>query len=134
MEKVLNDSKSKMHDFWAILKSAMFGIMLSLILILILALVLSILKMGESSINYVNQFIKIVSILLSERQLSKMIDSKYILKGAIVGGVYSLLSYSIFSILSGKFLLKISILTDLLFSLIIGIICILIWRWASKRK
>lgn len=134
MESTLTESKTKAGYVLTLLKSCLLGIIVSLILILIFALILKIVALDGGSIAYVNQGIKVISILFACLKMSKHLESKYFLHGMLVGAVYTILSFVIFSTLNGKFELQMSLITDLGFSMLIGAICAIISKAIVKKR
>lgn len=114
--------------FVAILK----GIMVSLLLILLFAFVLKLFTMDTKIISYINQIIKVISILVITFTFVRKWPNRAILKGALCGVVYTVISYLLFSILNNSFSLSKGNLTDLLFSVLIGIICAVIVKAFKK--
>lgn len=117
----------------AVLKGAVVAIFVSLIGILIFALIIKFASLNSKVIKPVNQVIKIVSIFLGVFFTLRKCNNKGWLIGLLVGAVYSVLSFILFSILSGGFSFGLSILTDLLFLSIIGFICGIILINVSKK-
>lgn len=110
------------NSFLGVLKGTFWAISISLICVLIFAFVIKFTSISESWITPINQGIKIVSILFGAYIMSKKIRSNGWLWGIILGSAYTLLAFLLFSILNGKFNFNISLLNDLIFGSIIGLI------------
>lgn len=109
-----------------ILLSALIAVIASLVLILIFALLIKWFEWGDNIIAPVNIGIKILSIAIGVLVATRN-SGKALAKGAIIGGVYVVFSYVVFSTLLGSFNLSIGNLWDLVFGTvvggIVGIIC-----------
>ena len=120
---VFSDNKI---SFARLVLSTIIAVIVSLGLILIFALLIKWFEWGDGVIAPVNIVIKILSIAVAVIIATKN-GNKSLLKGAIVGAGYIILSYIAFSALLGSFGLSIENLWDLIFGIvvggIIGIIC-----------
>ena len=106
-----------------ILKGALISVIISLICILIFAFFIKIIGISDSLILPINQVIKFVSIFFGVKVSLKKNKEKGFLKGLIIGFVYTLLAFAIFSILSKNFCFDKSLFNDVLFGTIGGILC-----------
>ena len=107
-------------SFWiSVLKGTIYSITCSLILILLFALLIRFLNIPDDFIMPINQAIKIISLFLGSF-LAFRGSNKGFIKGLMLGLLYSLFSYIIFSILCGNFSFVLTTFTDLLFSSILG--------------
>lgn len=106
-----------------IIKGALCAIAISLVCILIFALFIKLLNISDKLIAPFNQVIKFASIFFGVKVSLKCNKEKGFLKGLIIGFVYTLLAFIIFSILSKSFCFDKSLFNDLLFGTIAGIIC-----------
>lgn len=120
---VYNDNKLGVLK---ILLSSLIAVIASLVLILIFALLIKWFEWGDNIIAPVNIAIKILSIAIGVLVATKN-GGRALAKGSIIGGVYVLLSYVVFSALLGNFSLSVGNLWDLVFGVvtggIVGIIC-----------
>ncbi len=103
-----------------ILKGSITSVSITLVLILLFALLIRFVNINESVIMPVNQFIKIVSIFLGVYSALKFHKEKGWVKGMLIGAIYSVLAFVVFSILSSQLSFSMSTLLDILFSGIIG--------------
>ena len=106
----------------SITKGAAYAVIFSLAAILLFAVIINFTSIGEGAIQPVNQVIKGVSILLGCFFAGKKIKTNGWFMGLIVGLAYTLIAYLLFSFLDVDFRLSLSILNDLLFGGITGII------------
>lgn len=112
--------KIKDKSFWlGIIKSSILAVTISLILILIFALVIRFFDISDKLISPINQAIKILSIFFG-CLIGLKSSTKGLIKGIIIGFIYILLSYIIFSILSGTISFGVSSIIDILFACIVG--------------
>lgn len=103
-------------------KAIIIAVITSLVLILLFALTIKIFDFSDSVINPVNQIIKIISILVGTGIVTR--DGQGgIKKGIIIGLTYTFFAFIIFSLLAGKLVINLSFLLDLLFGMLIGVIC-----------
>ena len=103
-----------------ILKGITTSVSITLVLILLFALLIRLVNINEGVIMPVNQFIKIVSIFLGVYSALKFHKEKGWVKGMLIGAIYSVLAFVVFSILSSQLSFSMSTLLDILFSGIIG--------------
>lgn len=116
-----------------ILKGALNALIVSLLSILLFAFIIKLTSISDGLIKPINQVIKVLSIFLGCMFAFKKDGEKTILKGAIIGVVYTILAFVLFSILNGKFEFSASLIYDLLFSIAIGVICAIICNIFRKK-
>ena len=90
----------------------------SVMLVFIFAIILSSVSVSTSFIKPINQVIKGISLAIGS--LIALKGDKGLLKGAIFGAVYSVLSYILFSLIAGSFTVDFHVLLDLIFCVGIG--------------
>ena len=113
-------TKEKMN-FLPIVSGVVLSIVVSLVLILLFALLIKWLEWGDAVIKPINVAIKIISIAVGVLVATR--DGKNGLKkGAVVGVLYVLLSFLIFSLLLGSFSLSMKFVWDLLLGLLSGVL------------
>ncbi len=130
MEKVKNNEKSNI--LLNGLKGSMLSVCVSLVLILIFAFVIKLTCMSDTLIKPINQVIKVVSILIGTMFIVKKVKEKGLLLGCVVGLLYSILAFVVFSILNGGFSFDWTLLIDILFGVVTGAICGVICVNAKK--
>lgn len=106
-----------------VIKGALLSVVISLICILIFAFFIKTLGISDKLIAPINQVIKFVSIFFGVKLSLKKNREKGFLKGLLIGFVYTLLAFVVFSILSKNFCFDMSLFNDALFGTIAGIIC-----------
>ena len=112
--------KASTKNYWIqILKGTLVAVSVALVLILAFAIVIRFIKP-------INQVIKIISILFGVFAALKSDNTKGLKKGMIIGALFSLLSYLVFSILALRFSFDWSVVIDLIFASILGALCGLI--------
>lgn len=89
------------QSIFNVLKSVLFSLIISVALILILAVVAKYTDISDKAISAINQVIKVVALLLGILIGVKNQKGGLII-GAIVGLLYTLLSFAIFSAISGQ--------------------------------
>ena len=110
-----------------LLKTSLVGVIVSILLVLLFAFVLKFVNLSSGVISIVDQIIKILSIFVAIVMLNKTSSEGLLVKGLLVGVVYSILTFIVFSILNGGFNLSVGILSDIAFSgLVGGVVAILL--------
>lgn len=105
------------------LKGSLMALAISLIGILLFAFIIKLTNMSNNCISPINQVIKFLSIFIGVCFALRKNKSKGILNGLVIGIVYTLLAFIIFSALSKNFSFDKSLFNDLIFDCIAGIIC-----------
>lgn len=121
-------------SFINILKSCLMGIVTTLIGIVILAFVLKFVDLSTTTIGYINNVIKGLSIFVTILSIKKHNPSKLILKSIVAGILYAVISFVVFSILNGEFQLGLSFVYDLLFSVIVAFVITIILNLLKKKS
>lgn len=116
----------------ACLKGAFVSVCLSLVCILVFAFIIKLTNMSENLIKPINQVIKIISIFAGTTFTLKKNPQKELICSMLVGLLYTLLAFVIFSILNGKFSFGVSVLIDAIFGTILGAICGVICKVVKK--
>ena len=127
--RIANSSNS----FLTILKGAMNALIVSLLSILLFAFIIKLTSLSDGLIKPINQVIKVLSILIGCFFAFKKDSEKTLLKGGLIGVVYTILAYILFSALNGKFEFSVSLIFDVLFSLALGVICAIICNIFRKK-
>ena len=113
------NSKTKILS---IIKGAFWGVAFSLICILIFALIIKFTSISEKAIFPINQIIKVLSILFACFIVGKKVKKGGLFVGLFTGILYTIVAFVIFSILDGSFSFGLSVLNDLTFGAILGMI------------
>ena len=106
-----------------IFKGSLISVSITLVSILVFALIIKFANVPDNVIAPVNQAIKIVSIFFGCFLSLKHYQQKGLATGAMIGLIYTLLAFLIFSLLGNTFNLNLSLFVDALFSIIVGAIC-----------
>ena len=116
----------------SICKGVLCAVIVMLLFILAFALVIQLSGLSNHVISPVMQVVKVICIFVAVAIALKPVKSKGWLFGALVGLLYMVLTFLIFAIIDGKFILGISTLSDLLFQTLIGLISGIIIRLRNK--
>jgi len=103
-----------------ILKASLIGVVISILLVLLFAFVLKFVNASSSIISIIDQIIKIFSVFAAIVFVNKISNGNLLVKGLVVGAVYSVITFIVFSILNGGFNFSIAIFTDIIFSALVG--------------
>ena len=115
-------------------RAIFLGIIVSLIGLLAFALVMEFIILSDNFISAVNQGIKAVSLFIAIKYVSKFYTDKLIVRSLVIGLLYAIFAYLIFSILNGSFAFNMGTLTDILFAVITAFICGIIIKLLFNRK
>lgn len=107
----------------AIIKGSLIALCISLVGILIFAFILKYASISDKAIRPINQIIKGVSVLVGVFVAMRKVDKMGLVGGLLIGIVYTMLAFVVFSILDGNFEFNLTLLNDLLFGGIMGAIC-----------
>lgn len=120
--KQLTMDSNKKGFLGQVVKGALSAISLALVLILLFAVLIRFTSLSDKFIKPVNQIIKIVCILFGVKLSLKHDAQKGWFKGFLIGLIFSVIAYVLFSILSMEFSFSTSTLIDMVFSSLIGLI------------
>lgn len=123
MENVVTSTNTKSGFFISLIKGAFVAILISLVGILLFALFIKFVDISDSWIMPINQVIKLISILFGVKIFLKGSSGFGLFKGALLGIIYTIFAFIIFSILSSSFSIDFTLLYDVLFGCIMGAIC-----------
>lgn len=129
-EKVKNGSSFILN----LIKSACVGVIVSVLLVLIFAFVLKFVDLSDRVISVVDEIIKIASIFVSILYLIKHSPYKILFKSALVGAVYVLLTFVVFSALRGEYSFGMSTIVDVLMGAVVGSIIAIILNIFKRDK
>ncbi len=119
MENVLS---SKKQGFVGVVKGILFALIFTVVAVFLLAVLYKFVEMSDGTIKIANQVIKIISIALGVKIALKKNKSKGLLKGLIIGIFYTILSFLLFSILAKNFSFSLSLVSDIVFAGLVGLI------------
>lgn len=122
--KIKKIKEETVPSIWvSVLKGALVSLAVSLIGILIFAFFIKYVAIPTSAIKPINQVIKGISLLVGTFVALKASDKMGLMSGLLIGLVYTLLAFVVFSILNGHFEITKVLANDMLFGGIIGAIC-----------
>lgn len=107
----------------SLLKGVIISLSISLVSILVFAFILKFTNISDSFITPINQIIKGLSIFLGTFLGLKKEKKMGLISGLLIGMIYTLLAFVIFSALNGSFVFSRTLITDFCFGGIIGAIC-----------
>lgn len=119
----IQSTKNKYPLIGFIAKGTLIALCISLVLVLVFAFLLKFTNISDSAINPINQVIKGISIFLGVFIGLKKCKELGLVSGLLIGFIYTLLAFLVFSILSGSFVFDLTLLTDSVFGAVIGAIC-----------
>lgn len=105
------------------IKGGMIALAVSLVGVLIFAFFIKYVAVPVEAIRPINQVIKGISLLVGTFIALKDINQMGLINGLLIGLLYTLLAFLVFSILDGNFEFSRALINDLLFGGIIGGIC-----------
>ncbi len=107
----------------ALIKGSLIALCISLVGILIFAFILKFANISDGAIRPINQVIKGLSILIGVFVAMRKVDKLGLVGGLLIGIIYTLVAFVVFSILDGNFDFNLTLLNDVLFGSIMGAIC-----------
>ncbi len=107
----------------SLLKGVIISLCVSLVSVLVFAFLLKFTNISESIITPINQIIKGLSIFLGTFLGLKKEKKMGLISGLLIGMIYTLLAFVVFSALNGSFVFNRTLITDFCFGGIIGAIC-----------
>ncbi|MCQ2382042.1 MAG: TIGR04086 family membrane protein [Clostridia bacterium] len=116
----------------SISKGVLCAVAITLLFILGFALIVQLSGLSNNVISPIMQVIKVICIFVAVAIAIKPAKSKGWLYGALVGVLYMILTFLIFSLLDGKFVVNITALSDLLFESLVGVVSAIILRLRNK--
>ena len=132
-ERTMNEKVTKSSFFVALLKGSLMALSISLIAICIFAFILRFFDIKAEAIKPINQVIKIVSILIGSFYGLKKNKEMGLITGFLIGIVFTILAFIVFSILNGSFVFEKTLINDLIFGGIAGAIAGIIAVNFKKR-
>ena len=131
MQKI---KSTKFEGVLNLLKSALIGIVATLIGTVIFAVVLKFANLSSNLIAYINNIIKLFAIFIMITYVKRQTGNNLLLRAIVVGILYAILSFIIFSVLNGKFVLNSSVIFDTLFAVVVSIIVAIIINVLTNRN
>lgn len=115
--------KASNNGLLSVLKGVLVGLCASMLGILLFAFVLRFTNVSDKIISPVNQVIKGVSIFLGVFVALKKHKKSGLLNGLLIGFLFTIVAFLVFSLLDGAFCFDRTFLNDIVFGSIIGGIC-----------
>ena len=106
-----------------IVKTVVIAVLISMVLALVFALIVKAANVSENAISYVNQGIKIVSMLIAALIAFKRGGKGGWIKGLVSGLLYVITSFTVFSLIAGDFTFEDLTWVDFLTGAAVGVIC-----------
>lgn len=113
-------------------KGVLCAVIITLLFILSFSFIVQICGLGNGVITPVMQVVKVVSIFIAVAIAIKTIKSKAWLYGGLIGLLYMVITFLIFSMLDGKFIVDMTALSDLLFEVLAGVVSAILIRMRNK--
>lgn len=126
--------KNKSNFILQMIKSSVIGVVVSILLVLLLAFVLKFIEIPDRVITIIDEVIKIVSIFVAVISLVKKSPYKILFKGFLVGALYSVLTFVVFSALGGSYVVSIATIIDVVLGGVVGAIVAILLNVFSKEK
>lgn len=126
--------KSNASFVISLLKSAILGVIVSIVFVLILAFVLKFVELSDGVITVIDEVIKIVSIFIATISLVKKSPYKILFKSALLGAVYTILTFIVFSALRGSYSFGLGLIIDIVLGAVVGIIIAIILNIFTRDK
>ena len=104
--------------FSSIIKGVLFATIIALVGVLVFALVIKYLCLNSAAIKTINQFLKVLAIFLG--CFFSIGESKGLIKGALIGGLSSVIIYLLFALFVGQMDFGSSFIVDVIFSIVVG--------------
>ncbi|MFQ6752011.1 MAG: hypothetical protein ACLRFL_00400 [Clostridia bacterium] len=129
MQKV----KFNFSNLFGLIKCSLLGVVFTLLGTVIFAIVLKWVDLSAVTIDYINNAIIGISILLMIMCVNKMSQSKLLTRSILAGVIYALVSFLIFSILRGGIMWDMTIIFDLFYAVIVALISAMIVKLVRKK-
>lgn len=113
-------------------KGVLCAVIVTLLFILGFALVVQLTGLSNHVITPIMQVVKVFCIFIAVAIAIKPAKSKGWLYGALVGLLYMVFTFLIFSMIDGHFVIGVSALSDLLFQVLVGLVSAVFLRLRNK--
>lgn len=126
--------KFNFSNILTLVKCALIGIVATLLGIVVFSVTLKFADLSNLVISYVNDIIKAFSIFIMVMCIKRKSGDRLMFKALFAGIIYAILSFVIFSILNGQFVLNMTFVYDLLFAVIASAIVSVIINILNNKK
>ena len=116
-------TRSSGGAIWSVAKGTILSLCISLVGVLVFAFCLKFTSLSDKLITPINEVIKGLSILIGVFVGLRKQKKFGLLCGLVVGLLYTIFAFVIFSLLSGSFIFDKTLMYDVIFGSIIGAIC-----------
>ena len=116
----------------SIFKGVMYAVISTLLFVLLFALIIKWANLGNAVIKPIMQVVKVLGIFLGVAIALRKAKSKGWLWGGLVGILYMVFTFLIFSLLDGNFQVGLGALSDLLFQTLVGVVSAVVLRLRNK--
>jgi len=113
-------------------KGVLYAVIVTLLFILSFSFIVQICGLANGVIKPVMQVVKVISIFIAVAIAIKSIKNQAWLFGGLIGLLYMVVTFLIFSMLDGKFVIDFTALSDLLFGVLAGVISAILLRLRNK--
>lgn len=122
-EKIKMGGGAGSHLAISITKGSVCALCVSLLLVLVFAFLLKFTNISDSAIYPINMVIKGISVFLGVFVGLKKYKELGLVSGLLIGILYTIISFFVFSLLAGSMIFDLSFLTEIAFGGIIGGVC-----------
>lgn len=116
----------------SIFKGVMYAVIGTLLFVLLFALIIKWANLSNAVIKPIMQVVKVLGIFLGVAIALRKAKSKGWLWGGLVGILYMVFTFLIFSLLDGNFQVGLGALSDLLFQTLVGVVSAVVLRLRNK--
>ncbi len=113
--------KLNKKDFFEIFKGVIFSLIISVLTVIVFAIIVKFANLSSKTVEIVNIALKIISILVGTL-LAVGSGRQGLFKGGIIGLLFVLVSYLMFSLINGSFSVNPLTAFDVIFCLVAGLL------------
>lgn len=113
--------KLNKKDFFEIFKGVIFSLIISVLTVIVFAIIVKFANLSSKTVEIVNIALKIISILVGTL-LAVGSGRQGLFKGGIIGLLFVLVSYLVFSLINGSFSVNPLTAFDVIFCLVAGLL------------
>lgn len=113
--------KLNKKDFFEIFKGVIFSLIISVLTVIVFAIIVKFANLSSKTVEIVNIALKIISILAGTL-LAVGSGRQGLFKGGIIGLLFVLVSYLVFSLINGSFSVNPLTAFDVIFCLVTGLL------------
>ena len=114
------------------IRGALFALVITFSLVLLFAVFVQYMGMSQAAIGPIVQIIKIIAIFVGVMTVLRRIESRAWIHGGILGLVYTVLAFLIFSMITPNFSITSGFLVELLFALVVGMSSAMLLRLRKR--